>query len=148
MAFPVARGLHAPRRGRPRPAARLRALGAGDGPSRAEPAHVRIDGLRAWCVVGVRDWERRVPQAVRVGLEVELTPAAQGFDTKRLKDRVHAAVAASSCRLLEELADVACAAAIGEPGVAAAAATVAKPGALRGADVVAVTVRKEAPHAP
>jgi 7,8-dihydroneopterin aldolase/epimerase/oxygenase len=125
---------------------------------RAAPAdatfEVRIEGLSASCLIGTRAWERRVTQPVRIDITfaADLAAAASAddialaVDYKDLKDRVLRHVAASRFHLLEALAASVADLVLADARVASCDVTVAKPGALTGAESVAVRIqRRRAP---
>ncbi len=109
---------------------------------------IRIKNLRLRTIVGVNDWERTRPQDVVLNIEVTFdgTEAARTdqlehtVNYKALKRRVLETVEASRTQLVEALAERVLRAVLDEPRVEAATVEVDKPGALRFADSVSVTV--------
>lgn len=125
-------------------------------PRRADSSgtfQVRIEGLSASCVIGIRPWERRTVQPVRIDIafEADLAAAAArddfslAVDYKELKDRVLEHVARSRFQLLEALAASVADVVLADARVASCDVTVAKPGALTGAESVAVRIQRRRP---
>jgi 2-amino-4-hydroxy-6-hydroxymethyldihydropteridine diphosphokinase len=112
---------------------------------------IRIEDLEVPCIVGVLDWERAVPQRVRLCLELGAevrTPARtdqleQALDYRRVTKAVTALVRASRFRLLESLAEAVATRCLDE-GARWVRVRASKPGALRGARDVAVEILRGA----
>lgn len=109
-----------------------------------------LRGLEVECIIGFIDWERRVPQKVVVDLELPVDcvrAAAQDSvqdttDYKAIAKRVLAFVAASEFHLVETLAQQLAALLLGEFGLAWVRVTINKPGAIRHARDVGVTIER------
>ena len=111
---------------------------------------VRIQGLKVEAIVGVHDWERRVPRPVVVDLELS-TDAARAAQSDALKDALdYAAVAkvvaefvgASQFQLVETLAEKLAGKLRAQFGVAWVRLEVHKPGAVPGAQDVSVAIER------
>jgi dihydroneopterin aldolase len=112
----------------------------------------RIDivGLGATAVIGIFDWERKVRQRVvlHLTLHADLRRAARtdriadALDYKRVSKRVQDFVKKSRYRLLETLAQKVARLLLMEFPARRVVVRVEKPGALRGATTVAVTVTR------
>ena len=109
---------------------------------------IHIRDLRARCIVGVNPDERTKPQEVVIGLTLwaDLRQAcrsdrlADTVDYHALKVAVLEMVEASSCRLIEHLAERVAEVALEHPKVARVRVLVEKPGALRFARTVGVEI--------
>ncbi len=111
---------------------------------------VFIEGLAVETVIGIYDWERRIRQPVVLDIEMAFDntgPAASDrigdtLDYKAVSRRLSAFIEASSFQLIETLAER-CAAIIREEfGVAWVRLKLSKPGAVRGARAVGVTIER------
>lgn len=111
---------------------------------------VFIEGLVIETVIGIYDWERKIRQPVMLDIEMAFDnrkPAASDaigdtLDYKAVSKRLIGFVEASSFQLVETLAER-CAAIIREEfGVAFVRLKLAKPGAVRGAKAVGVTIER------
>ena len=77
------------------------------------PDRLMIRGLELQCVIGVEDWERRMPQRVIVDIELQgdfsdasvSDNLADALDYRTLCIRALEVAAASECGLVETLAD-------------------------------------------
>jgi len=115
-----------------------------------EAGTILIRGIEARCIIGVRAWERQLRQKVRidVSFDLDLRDAGESddivhtVDYKRLKDRILGFVATSRFRLLEGLAAAIADLVLEDRRVAACEVLVEKPGALTGAESVAVRLRR------
>jgi len=115
-----------------------------------------IDDLRARCIIGVYDEERREKQDVVINLVLFSDLAAAGrsdniadaVDYRAIKKKVLALVEGSSYRLVEALAEAIAEACLGDPGVKQVQVRVDKPGALRFARTVAVEITRPRIVAP
>lgn len=109
-----------------------------------------LRGLEVECIIGFIDWERRVPQKVVIDLElpVDCVRAAEQdsvqdtTDYKTLAKRVLAFVGASEFHLVETLAQRLAALLLEEFGLAWVRLTINKPGAIRHARDVGVTIER------
>lgn len=114
--------------------------------------HISIDDLRARARLGVSEGERRRPQDVLIGLTIyrDLGPAGS---SDRLEDTLDYRAVAESvarlaedgvCSLVERLAEVIARHCVLEFGAARVAVRVAKPGAVKAAGRVSVTITRAA----
>ncbi|GMU52290.1 MAG: hypothetical protein AMXMBFR33_14360 [Candidatus Xenobia bacterium] len=108
-----------------------------------------IRGLKADCIIGLADWERMVRQTVsldlwldcQVGLAAQHDKVVEGvLNTRSLSKRVQAFIADSEFQLIETLAERLAALILREFPVQRVRLQLAKPGALRGAESVAVRI--------
>lgn len=117
---------------------------------------VRIRGLKAEGIVGVHDWERRVPRPVVVDVELAADAAraatsdalADAIDYAAVAQAVTAFVAASKFRLIETLAERLAEKLRAEFGAAWVKLEVHKPGAVPGAQDVSVAIERGARPRP
>ena len=108
--------------------------------------HVEISGLRANCIIGVDESERLEPQAVEIGIVLDVDLAAAGasddladaVDYRSLAGAVVGAVESSSFLLIEALATRIADICLTECKAEAVEVTLRKPGALPIADYAAV----------
>ncbi len=115
---------------------------------------ILIRDLRARCIIGVRDEERRQKQDVVINLSLRVDLRAAGrsdrledsTDYSSLKKKILAHVEESRYQLVEALAEAVAGICLREPAVRGVRVRVEKPGALRFARSVGVEVvrRKEA----
>jgi FolB domain-containing protein len=111
---------------------------------------IEIRDLRAWCILGLYDWERTEAQEVIIGivLHADLREACRTdciddtVDYKAIKKRVLAAVEASSFYLVERLAEEVARICLADARVRRVDVIVDKPGALRHARSVAVEIAR------
>jgi dihydroneopterin aldolase len=109
---------------------------------------IRLRGIVAQGVVGVRPEERTAPRELRIDVDLEIDLAAAGasddlrdtVDYDALARAIRARVAAGARRLVEAVAEDVVAACLADPRVEGAVVTVHKPGAVAGVDDVAVTI--------
>lgn len=107
-----------------------------------------IRNLRLRCVIGLQEWERKVRQDVVITIVLHLSTRLAGesdaiadtVDYKGLTKGIIADVEGSSHQLVERLAERIAALCLEPMGVTAVEVTVEKPGALRYADTVGVTI--------
>ena len=121
-----------------------------------EPAldRVHIRDLRLRCIVGVYPEERNEKQDVLINITLytDLGRACASdriedtVDYKGVKKRVVAMVEASTCYLVERLAQQVAEVCLEEPAIRRVDVTVDKPGALRFARSVAVEISREPRH--
>jgi 7,8-dihydroneopterin aldolase/epimerase/oxygenase len=111
---------------------------------------VRIRGLKIETVVGVHDWERKLPRTVTVDLELA-TDAARAAASDRLADAVDyyavaeavkACVRAQKPQLIETLAQHVAEMLQKDFGVAWLKLELHKPGALAGATGVSISIER------
>jgi dihydroneopterin aldolase/D-erythro-7,8-dihydroneopterin triphosphate epimerase len=115
----------------------------------AQPARLLIRGLATRAIIGLNPDERRKRQDVRIDLALDVMThagrsdrVADAVDYKRVKDAVLEYVEGSRHHLLEALAEGIAGLCLRQRGVQAVEVTVDKPGALRFADSVAVSIRR------
>jgi dihydroneopterin aldolase len=115
------------------------------------PDRVEIVGLEVRTIIGIFPWERKRLQRVRLDLsmEADVRPAGRSdriedaLDYKTVSKRVQAFVKGSRFGLLEALAEAVAGLVLAEfARVRRVHLRVEKPGALRGADTVAVAVSR------
>ena len=111
---------------------------------------VRIRGLKVEAIVGVHDWERKLPRPVVIDLELA-ADVARAAKSDALKDAIdYAAVAqavasfaaSSKFQLIETLAERLAAQLQKDFGVAWLKVEVHKPGAVAGAQDVSVAIER------
>ena len=102
--------------------------------------------------VGVYAWERRLPQTVRVDLDIAL-PSSRPFETGELADAIDYAAVVARIRafarsnrhaLLERFAEAIAALVLDEFGAQAVKLRVAKLGALPGVREIGVAIERDA----
>lgn len=111
---------------------------------------VFIRGLEVETVIGIFDWERCIRQRVRIDLEMaaDIAQAAatdaieDALDYKAIGKRIIGFVGDSEFLLVETLAEQVAGIVREEFGVPWLRLSVSKPGALRGADDVGVTIER------
>lgn len=111
---------------------------------------VFIEGLEIETLIGIYDWERRIRQPLLFDLELGFDnrkPAASDdiadtLDYKAISKRLVQYVSESSFGLVETLAERCAALVIEEFGVARVRLKLSKPGAVRGARAVGVTIER------
>jgi FolB domain-containing protein len=117
---------------------------------------VFIHGLQLEAVIGVHAWERRAPQPLRIDLELgfDARAAAASDDLKDTIDyaavceRLRAHARASTCRLVETLAEECCALLFDEFAARRVSLRLTKPAAVREAEGVGVRIEREAASRP
>ena len=111
---------------------------------------IRIKGLKAETIVGVHDWERRVPRPVVVDLELA-TDAARAAKSDALKDAldyhavaqaVAAFLGAAKFQLIETLAEQLAAKLRQDFSVSWLRLELHKPGAVAGAQDISVAIER------
>ncbi len=110
-----------------------------------------LRGLRIETIVGIRDWERKIRQTVSIDLEMatDIRRAAASdsiddtLDYKLVAKRVQQFVADSSFQLVETLAERIAEVVLKEFDVPWVEVRVNKPGAIRGAKDVGISIRRE-----
>jgi dihydroneopterin aldolase len=111
---------------------------------------IRIRGLRVEGIVGVHDWERRLPRAIVVDLELaaDVARAARSdalkdaLDYAAVAQAVTAFVGASKFQLIETLAEKLAEKLRADFGAAWVRLEVHKPGAVPGAQDVRVAIER------
>ena len=109
---------------------------------------IHIHDLRLRCIIGTNDWEREQAQDVLINLilETDLRTAGRSDDLadtvnyRTITKRIIAHVEGSRHHLVEALAESIAALCLDDPRVLRAEVSVEKPGALRFARSVGVTV--------
>ena len=112
--------------------------------------HVFIEGLEIEALIGIYDWERRIRQPLVFDIEMAFDnriPAATDYITKTLNykdvsNRIVALVEASSYGLVETLAEECAALVLREFAVSEVRLKLSKPGAVRGARAVGVSITR------
>jgi 2-amino-4-hydroxy-6-hydroxymethyldihydropteridine diphosphokinase len=118
--------------------------------------HVFIEGLEVEARIGIYDWERRIRQPLVFDLEMAFDnrrPAASDdiadtLDYKAVSKRLAAFVSASSFGLVETLAERCAEIVLREFGVESLKLKLSKPGAVRGARAVGVTIERDRASLP
>jgi 2-amino-4-hydroxy-6-hydroxymethyldihydropteridine diphosphokinase len=118
--------------------------------------HVFIEGLEIEAQIGIYDWERRIRQPLLFDLEMTFdnrVPAASDaiadtLDYKAVSKRLVAFVSASSFGLVETLAERCAEIVLREFGVESLKLKLSKPGAVRGARAVGVTIERDRASLP
>jgi 2-amino-4-hydroxy-6-hydroxymethyldihydropteridine diphosphokinase len=118
--------------------------------------HVFIEGLEIEAQIGIYDWERRIRQPLLFDLEMAFDnrkPAASDaiadtLDYKAVSKRLAAFVSASSFGLVETLAERCAEIVLREFGVESLKLKLSKPGAVRGARAVGVTIERDRASLP
>ena len=109
-----------------------------------------IDDLLVRCVIGIHDWERKAPQDVLINIELDVDTAGAGasddfadaVDYRTLAKQVIETAEASSFQLVEALAEEIARICLADDRVQAARVRVEKPGAVRFARSVGVTIER------
>jgi 2-amino-4-hydroxy-6-hydroxymethyldihydropteridine diphosphokinase len=112
---------------------------------------VFIEGLEVEALIGIYDWERRIRQPLLFDIEMAFDnrrPAASDaiadtLDYKAVSKRLVAFVSASSFGLVETLAERCAEIVLREFGVESLKLKLSKPGAVRGARAVGVTIERD-----
>lgn len=113
---------------------------------------ILVTDLRVRTIVGIWEWERRMPQVVSIDLEMaaDIAGAAERdhidatLDYKKVAKRVAVFVEESRFQLVETLAEKIAAIVMAEFGVAWLKVTVRKPFAVRGSRDVGVCIERGA----
>ena len=111
---------------------------------------IEIRGLRAETIVGVHAHERTAPRALVIDLELDTDLRVSGasdeiadtVDYDALAEKVRAAVATASHKLIETIAHDVAKVCLGTPNVRQVTVTIHKPGAVTGCDDVAVRITR------
>jgi len=111
-----------------------------------------LGGMEAPCIIGIYDWEREIPQTVRIDLELatDVLSAARADDIEAATDYksiskcVLQLVRESSYGLIETLAEEIARTCLRESSVSWVRVRLAKPGALRGARDVGIEIERGA----
>jgi D-erythro-7,8-dihydroneopterin triphosphate epimerase len=112
------------------------------------PAVTKITNLRLSAIIGCNDWERYQKQEVLINVTMEFNAAdavdsddlADTLDYRKVKKQIMSTVEKSSFNLLEKLTSHILGIVMGQPRVERASVSVDKPGALRYADSVSITL--------
>jgi dihydroneopterin aldolase len=109
-----------------------------------------IHDLRVTTRIGVYEWERQLPQTIRIDLDIEL-PSARPFQSGELADavdyaavvaRVKAFAAQNPHPLMERFTEALAALVLDEFGAPGVRVRVAKLGALPGVREIGVTIER------
>ena len=111
---------------------------------------IHIRDLRVRCLVGIRDWERVKKQDVIINIRLDADLSKPGrtdriedtIDYKTLKDRIVELAEHTQFSLVETMAERIAQLCLKSPAVRAVEVTADKPGALRFARSVGVTIRR------
>ncbi|WP_206862399.1 dihydroneopterin aldolase [Lysobacter changpingensis] len=114
--------------------------------------HVFIEGLEIEALIGIYDWERRIRQPLVFDIEMAFdnrAPAASDaiedtLNYKAVSRRVVEYVSQSDFGLVETLAERVAQIILDEFGVQRVRLKLSKPGAVRGARAVGVTIERSA----
>lgn len=112
--------------------------------------HVFIEGLEIEALIGIYDWERRIRQPLVLDLEMAFdnrVPAASDdiadtLNYKAVSKRLIEYVSASDFGLVETLAERCAAIVLEEFKVDSVRLKLSKPGAVRGARAVGVSIQR------
>ena len=112
--------------------------------------HVFIEGLEIEALIGIYDWERRVRQPLVFDLEMAFdnrVPAASDdiahtLDYKAVSTRIREVVSQSGFGLVETLAERVAEMVLAEFPVQRLRLKLSKPGAVRGARAVGVSIER------
>ncbi|PBJ84033.1 dihydroneopterin aldolase [Lysobacteraceae bacterium NML93-0399] len=112
--------------------------------------HVFIEGLEIEALIGIYDWERRIRQPLVLDLEMTFdnrVPAASDdiadtLNYKAVSKRLIEYVSASDFGLVETLAEHCAAIVLEEFKVESVRLKLSKPGAVRGARAVGVSIQR------
>jgi dihydroneopterin aldolase len=118
--------------------------------------HVFIEGLEIEALIGIYDWERRIRQTLVFDIEMAFdnrVPAASDaiedtLNYKAVSRRIVDYVSQSDFGLVETLAERVAAIILEEFGVRSVRLKLSKPGAVRGARAVGVTIVRTAASSP
>ncbi|MEO5341527.1 MAG: dihydroneopterin aldolase [Magnetococcus sp. MYC-9] len=119
-------------------------------PAPASLDRIHIRDLHLRCIIGIQEWERSVLQDVRISvvLHADLSPAGQSdrieetINYKTLSKSIITLTEQSHFFLVEALAERIVELCLGNPRVQRVKVTVEKPGALRFAHSVGVTLKR------
>ena len=111
---------------------------------------VLIEQLELDCVIGVNPWERLVKQRITIDITMDIDLSAAGksdsirytVDYSRVVKAVTAEVNSSSYRLVEALATRVAEICLEPERVRSVVITLRKPGAVKSATAVGVTIRR------
>lgn len=111
---------------------------------------VLIEQLELDCVIGVNPWERLVKQRITIDITMDIDLSAAGksdsirdtVDYSRVVKTVTAEVNSSSYRLVEALATRVAEICLEPERVRSVVITLRKPGAVKSATAVGVTIRR------
>ncbi len=114
---------------------------------------IKIQDLRVRCVIGIQEWERDILQEVRITVVLHLTLASAGrsdrieetLNYKTLSKAIIALTEQSRFFLVEALAERIAELCLADLRVYRVKVTVEKPGALRFARSVGVTIQRSRP---
>ena len=112
---------------------------------------IDIHGLHLRCIIGIQEWERKKKQDVLIDVTLfaNLVPSgnsdriADTVNYRTLSKRIIALTESSSFQLVESLADAIARLCLADEKVVRARVAVDKPGALRFARSVGVTIERQ-----
>lgn len=110
-----------------------------------------LKGLKVEAIVGIWEWERKIPQTVEIDLEMaaDIRQAAVSdsiddtLNYKQVAKRVQELVVESKFKLVETMAERIAETVLGEFSVPWVKVRVNKPGAIRGARDVGIIIERE-----
>jgi dihydroneopterin aldolase/D-erythro-7,8-dihydroneopterin triphosphate epimerase len=110
-----------------------------------------IDDLLVRCIIGIHDWERKARQDVLINIELDVDTAPAGasddfadaVDYRALAKRIIEMAEESGYQLVEALAEEIARLCLEDGRVENARVRVEKPGAIRFAHSVGVTIERE-----
>ena len=111
---------------------------------------VLIKNLQVETIIGIFNWEREVRQVVSIDLEMEFDNKVaaksddieNALDYKKIGKRVSSYVERSKFKLVERLAEQIAKLVLKEFPVSSLTISVTKPGALRGAESVGISITR------
>lgn len=110
---------------------------------------IHIQDFRVEMLIGVYDWERRVPQSVQLDIEIGLPPREKRsdrigdtIDYSKVVSRIHATIAENRFLLVEALAEHIAQLVMGEFHAPWVKASVTKLAALKGVKRLGVTIER------
>ena len=114
---------------------------------------IYLNGLEIETIVGIWDWERQIPQMVRIDLEMgaDIARAAKSdsiddtLNYKLVSKRVQSLVKESGFQLVETMAETIARVVMEEFDVPWIRVRINKPGAIRGARDVGVEIERGSP---
>lgn len=120
------------------------------------PDTIFLRGLEVECIIGFIDWERRIKQRLVLDLEMPIDCArtaatdevADTLDYSQVAARVTAFIGASSPMLVETLAQRTALLILAEFGIDWVRLSINKPGAVRGARDVGVSIERHRTDLP
>jgi 7,8-dihydroneopterin aldolase/epimerase/oxygenase len=111
---------------------------------------VYIKNLKVEAIIGIFEWEREVKQIISVDIEMDFDnkkaassdDIKDALDYKKVGKRVSAYIQRSKAKLVESLAEKVAKIILEEFPVSKLVLTLSKPGALRGAESVGISITR------